>query len=235
MGRFLGIAVLSFCWLSLCQNGESQATNDATGQIEQFTVVGSSRLRALADLGRTAKSTLLVEGGDMGFLEERITLTAYQKTFDELIAAILDGQEWYRTKHQGSLTIIYPFAPAKPLNRILTIPLGEFLFTDDSVSGLDPYLAFRLSEATGCRPQGYGYGGPPMKVGIPKFNLPAATFEEVVEQVARASLPTMWVVLPDSGQTGCISDPGRMWQVGLYSETGIPWPFQQSIGPDLVH
>jgi hypothetical protein len=189
----------------------------------------------LADLGRITKSTLLVEGGDMGFLEERITLTAYQKTLDELIAAVLDGKETYNVKHQGSLTIIHPLAPAKPLNRILTIPLGEFSSTGDSASGLDPYLAFRLREATGCRPQGYAYAGPPMQIGIPKFNLPAATFEEVIEQGARASLPTMWVVLPDSGQTGCISDPGSMWQVGLYSETGVPWPFQQSIGPDLVH
>jgi hypothetical protein len=235
MERIFGIAVLSLCWLALHQNGESQATNDATGRIEQFTAVGSSRLHALADLGRITKSTLLVEAGDIGFLEKRITLTAYQKTLDKLIAAIVDGKETYKVKHQGSLTIIYPVAPANPLNRILTIPLGEFSFTGDSVSDLDPYLAFRLREVTGCRPQGYAYAGPPMQIGIPKFSLPAATFEEVVEQVARASLPTMWVVLPDSGQSGCMSDPGSMWQVGLYSETGIPWPFQQSIGPNLVH
>lgn len=171
----------------------------------------------------------------MGFLEERITLTAYQKTLDELISAILEDKETYSVKHQGSLIIIYPVAPANPLNRILTTPLGKFSFAGDSASGLDPYLAFRLREATGCRPQSYAYGGPPMQIGIPKFTLPAATFEEVVEQVAKASLPTMWVVLPDSGETDCISDPGNMWQVGLYSETGIPWPFQQSIGPNLVH
>lgn len=52
MERFLGIVVLSLCWFSLHQNGESQATNDVAGQIEQFTAVESSRLRALADLGR---------------------------------------------------------------------------------------------------------------------------------------------------------------------------------------
>jgi hypothetical protein len=235
MERILGVAVLSLCWLSLHQNGECQVPSDATGQIEQFTVAGSSRLHALANLGRITKSTLLIEGGDMTFLEDPVTLTAHEKTSDELIVAILDGGESYTTKHQDSLTIIYPAAPNKPLNRILTIPLGEFSFTGDSVSDLGPYLNSLLRKVTGCDPQGYAYAGPPMKIGIPKFDLPTSTFEDVVEQVSRASLPTMWVVLPDSGQTGCIADPGSMWQVGLYSETGTPWPFQQSIGPNLVH
>lgn len=71
------------------------------------------------DFQWVTESTLLIEGGDLGFLEERISLISLQKTSDELIVAILDGKESYKAKHQGSLTIIYPVAPAKPLNRIL--------------------------------------------------------------------------------------------------------------------
>jgi len=89
MERILGVALLSLCWLSLHQNGECQVPSDATDQIEQFTVAGSSRLHALANLGRITKSTLLIEGGDMTFLEEPVTLIAHEKTSNELIVATL--------------------------------------------------------------------------------------------------------------------------------------------------
>jgi hypothetical protein len=203
--------------------------------LEQFTVTDTSRLRALATLGRITKSSLLVEAGDMRFLEESVTLSEHQKSFDELVRAILPGNENYVVRRRGTLKIIHPVAPRKPLNRILTLQLGSFSFKSKTVSTLSPNLAFRIREVTGCNPQGFAYAGPPMDTGIPDFDLPSATFEEIIEQTAKAPTPTMWIVLPDSGERGCISDPGSLWQVGIYNDNAqFPFAFREASGPTLV-
>ena len=73
-----------------------------------------------------------------------------------------------------------------------------------------------------------------MDIGIPNFDLRSATFEGIVERAAKAPIPTMWIVLPDSGEPGCIADPGHLWQVGIYNDTGFPNAFREAIGPILV-
>ena len=209
----------------------------APPQLQQFTVTDTSRLHALATLGRMMNSSLLVEAGDMRFLYEHVTISENQRSFGELIRAILPGNEQYVARRRGALTIIYPRTPRKPRNRILTLPLGRFSFKGTSVSSLSPYLAFQIREVTGCHPTGYAGAGPPMEVGISAFDLRAATFETVVEQAAKAAIPTMWVVLPDSGQRGCLSDPGSLWEVGIYNRGDsprFPFAFREAIGPTLV-
>jgi len=75
-----------------------------------------------------------------------------------------------------------------------------------------------------------------MDVGIPDFDLQSATFEEIVEQTAKAPIPTMWIVLPDSGERGCIANPDSLWQVGIYNnDTRSTFAFREAIGPILVH
>jgi len=122
-----------------------------------------------------------------------------------------------------------------PTNRILGLPLGGISFNGKLISSLSPLLDFYIRKWTGCDPTGYGYAGPPMAVNVPAFTLRSATFQSVIERVADAPLPTMWVVLPDSGKSGCIPHPGSMWQVGLYAGSDSDSPFQESIGPQLVH
>jgi hypothetical protein len=73
-----------------------------------------------------------------------------------------------------------------------------------------------------------------MEVNVPAFTLQSATFQSVVERVAGASVPTMWILSPDPGRNGCIPNPGSMWQVGLYAGSESDNPFQESIGPQFV-
>lgn len=206
----------------------------AQARVPQFTATNVSRLRALATLGRITNSSLLVEAGDMRFLEEPVTISENQKSFDELVQVILAGAEHYVVKHQHDLNIIYPVEPGKPRNRILTLQLGRFSFKGDSVSSLSPNLAFQISQVTGCHVNGSAYAGPPMDIGIPHFDLGSATFEDVVEQAARAPIPTMWIVLPDDGERGCIPAPGNLWQVGIYGDSKLPYPFREATGPQLL-
>ena len=206
----------------------------ATLQLQQFTVTDTSRLHALEALGRMINSSLLVEAGDMRFLEEHVTISEDKKSFDELIRAILPGSEHYVVIRRGALRIIYPRTPRKPRNRILTLPLGRFSFKGRSVSSLSPNLAFQIREVTGCHRKGFAGAGPTMDIGIPTFDLRSATFERVVEQAAKAPIPTMWVVLPDADQRGCISDPGSLWEVGIYNSGPVPFAFREAIGPTLV-
>ena len=212
-----------------------QAGKAKSPELNHFAVSGVSRLNALARLGAATQSTFLVECGDMHFLTEPVTLSEWHKTQDELIVEILHGRERYLPAHRGPLIIVHPARPSVPTNRILRLPLGSIPFTGKSISSLSPLMGFYIRQATGCHPTGYAYAGPPMDVDIPAFTLQSATFPTVVERVAGASLPTMWVVLPDSGKGGCIPNPGSMWQVGLYAENGSDNPFLESTGPQLVH
>jgi hypothetical protein len=204
-------------------------------QLDRFAVSGISRLNALARLGAATQSTLLIVCGDMHSLSQPVTLSESHKTQDEVIIAILTGREHYLPTHRGSLIIVSPTRPSAPINRILGLQLGGISFNGQSISSLSPLIAFYIRKSTGCNPTGYGYAGPPMAVNIPAFTLRSATFQSVVMRVADASLPTMWVLLPDAGKSGCIPDPGSMWQVGLYAGTDSDNPFQESIGPQLVH
>ncbi len=90
------------------------------------------------------------------------------------------------------------------------MPLGPFEFDGKAISSLDPYLGFRIREATGCHPTGYGWAGPSLDLDIPPIALQAATFEDIVEGVAKASEPTMWIVEPDTGMDGCLDNPGNV-------------------------
>jgi hypothetical protein len=118
----------------------------------------------------------------------------------------------------------------------LKLPLGPFSFDGDSISSLDPLISFYIKRATGCSPQGYMWVGPPLYLDIPRFTLKSATFERIVEQVAKASEPTMWTVMPDAGKRGCIDNPQSLWEVGFY-DYGLnrnPMTFRESSGPQVV-
>lgn len=224
----LGLLLVTLLALTQCCFAQQQYL------LPQFTSTNVSRLRALATLGRITNSSLLVEAGDMRFLEEPATISENQKSFDELAQVILAGPEHYVVEHRRNLNIIYPVSPGKPRNRILTLQLGRFTFNGSSVSSLSPNLGFQISQVTGCHLNGFAYGGPPMDIGIPHFDLGSATFEEVVEQAARAPIPTMWIVLPDNGETGCIANPNSLWQVGIYGDPKFPFAFRKAIGPQLL-
>jgi hypothetical protein len=233
-----GLARFAISLLCLTVSGASQVYQEGKAkppQINHFVVSGVSRLNALARLGAATQSTLLIVCGDMRFLTEPVTLSESHKTRDELIVAILHGRERYLPIHRGPLIIVYPTKPLVPTNRILGLPLGSISFTGKAISSLSPLMGFYIRRATGCDPTGYFYAGPPMEVDIPAFTLRSATFESVIERVGGASLPTMWVVLPDSGKAGCIPDPGSMWQVGLYAGNDSQSPFRESTGPQFVH
>ena len=239
-----------FFLILLCAGCASHAQPPAAKlrQTDHFEITGRSRLVALAKLGAATATTLLVEAGDMSFLAEPITLSADHETVDEVALTILRGNEHYATRHLGALVILSPSQPSKPINRILTLPLGPISFKGTGISSLDPTLGYYIRLATGCNPQGWMWMGPPLDLDIPAFLLDHATFEAILEQVANASEPTMWVVLPDTGKPGCINNPEDHWEVGFYSYgpdgfyTADPaydrksdrQVFHQSAGPDLV-
>ena len=230
-----GLARFAISLVCLTVSGSSQASEAKPPQLDHFVVSGVSRLNALARLGAATQSTLLIVCGDMHFLREPVTLSESHKTQDELIIAILHGREHYHPIRRGPLIVVSPTRPIVPTNRILALPLGGISFNDKSISSLSPLLDFYIRKATGCDPSGYGYAGPPLAVNVPDFTLRSATFQSVLERVAAASLPTMWVMLPDSGKSGCIPNPASMWQVGLYAGNGSDNPFLESSGPQLVH
>lgn len=231
-----GVARFAILLICLTVSGTSQVYQVGKApQLDHFVVSGVSRLNALARLGAATQSTLLIVCGDMRFLREPVTLSESHKTQDELIIAILHGRERYLPVHRGPLIVVSPTRPLVPTNRILGLPLGSISFSDKSISSLAPLLDFYIRKSTGCHPTGYGYAGPPMAVNVPAFTLRSATFQSVIERAAGASLPTMWVVLPDSGKSGCIPRPGSMYQVGSYAGSDSDNSFRESIGPQLVH
>lgn len=229
------LALLLFL-ICACRDALGQRANAEPRQVDRFEVTERSRLAALAKLGAVTKTSLLVEGGDMKFLAQPVTLSADHQTVDKLILNIMRGPEHYTTKHLGALVIIYPTRSLKVTNRILKLPLGPFSFKEKSLSSLDPLLSFRIRLATGCHPQGYVFTGPPLDLDIPPFSLKSATFEGIIEQVAKAPEPTMWVVLPDAGERGCIDNPGNLWEVGFYNydPNANQLSFRQSYGPQIV-
>ncbi len=238
--------LLALMFACCASPGQEAAAN--LRQVEHFKITGRSRLAALAKLGAATSSTLLVEAGDISFLSQPITLSADHETVDELALNILLGREHYATRRLGALLILYPTRPLTPINRILTLPLGPVSFHGTAISSLNPTLGYSIRLATGCNPQGWMWAGPPLDLDIPPFSLDPATFETILAQVAKASEPTMWVVLPDSGKPGCIDNPESQWEVGFYSygpdgfytadpkydPNSDPRVFRQSAGPEIV-
>jgi hypothetical protein len=152
-----------------------------------------------------------------------------------VVAKILDGQEQYILRDQGHLLILQS---RRVENRVLTLPLGPFSFPGGSISSLHPLLEFSIRLATGCNPQGYGWAGAPMDLGIPPIQLSEATFEQIVEKVADAPEASMWIVEAEPSKQGCIKTPASHWEVGLYGFgrlfSGCKMPFRESVGPIFV-
>ncbi len=222
----------------ICTSSCGQHAYLTSAKSRHSTSLETSRLVALVELGTQTKTSLLIEAGDLDFLQAPISISISndRTTKTELIKRILAGPEHYTVEQRGKLLVVYPTQPAKPLNRILSLSLGPFAFKEKAISSLNPLIAYYIQMKTGCHPQGWLWGGPPLDLDIPPFSLPAATFEDIVEQVAKAPEPTMWVVEPDDGRGGCIDNPEEHWQVGFYSDDparGNPI-FRQSVGPQLV-
>jgi len=223
----------------LCVPIIAQEIPSGNRQIEHFECRNKSRLGCLARAGAATGASLLIEAGDLNFLQQSMSLSIDHASLRCVIGVILKGREDYAVRQQEKLLIVRPARPAKPLNRILSLPLGPLSIDDRSISSLDSRLGFEIRRVTGCRPQGYAYAGPPLDAGIPPVKLNAATFEKIVTAVASAVEPSMWIVMPDSGEIGCISSPTSEWQVGLYAVGIFADPkgnyiFQGSIGPQLV-
>lgn len=203
--------------------------------VDHLQVEGSSRLAALAQLGAITNTTLLVEAGDLAFLQAPVSVSFDHTTVALAVRSILRGLGSYKIRDEGALLILSTPGPA---NRILKLPLGAFTFTDHSISSLHPLLAYAIRRATGCNPQGYGWAGPLMDLDIPPIHLAQATLEQILVKVADASEASMWVIGLEPSSAGCVNDPASQWQVGLYGFgrgfAGCATPFRESVGPPLV-
>lgn len=213
----------------------SQQVEPSQRSVDTFQVEGVSRLATLAKLGALTNTTLLVEAGDLLALQAPVVIKADHTTVAIVIREILRGLDSYKIRNEGALLILS--TPGKP-NRTLTLPLGPFTFTGDSISSIHPLLAYAIRRATGCNPQGYGWAGSSMNLAIPSFQFAQATLEQIVAKVADAPEASMWVVGPEPILNGCIDDPAARWQVGLYGSgrgfSSCGTIFRESVGPQFV-
>jgi hypothetical protein len=230
MRSVFGLLTLIVSLPALCQAGKPSERS-----VDRFEIGGVSRLYALAKLGALTNTTLLVEVGDISFLQNPINLSVERTTVAAIVGKILNEQEAYILRDQGQLLILQSRRVA---NRVLTLPLGPFSFPGSSISSLHPLLEFSIRLATGCNSQGYGWAGPSMDLGIPPIQLAAATFERIVEKVADAPEASMWIVNAEPSKQGCIKAPTSHWEVGLYGFgrlfSGCEMPFRESVGPIFV-
>jgi hypothetical protein len=218
--------------ISAAQTGQITPPAGLTKNVS--SVESRSRLAALADLGARTRTSLLVEAGNLAFLQQEIPAPKPLPEFADEVEVILSGPELYRVKRLGKLMVIAPEKPARPTNRILRLQLGPLSFTGKSISDLNPLISVRIQQVTGCAGVGFVQTGLRFDLAIPSFSKETIVFEDVIEQVANAPEPTMWVIGPDDGTSGCIADP--QWEVGFFDyATRHPRPvFRQSVGPQLV-
>ncbi len=224
------LAIVLLTSAALCQQ-----VKPSERVVDHFQVAGASRLAALARLGASTNTTLLVEAGRLAFLQAPVAMSFDHTTVAIVIRGILRGLDSYKIRDEGALLIL---STPGPSNRILKLPLGAFTFTGHSISSLHPFLAYTIRRATGCNPQGYGWAGPPMDLDIPPIHIAQATLEQIIVKVADAPEASMWVIGPEPSLKGCIDDPASRWQMGLYGFgrgfTGCGTPFRESVGPPLV-
>jgi hypothetical protein len=203
--------------------------------VDHFQVEGASRLAVLAKLGAMTNTTLLVEAGNLTFLQAPVAMTFDHTTVAMVIQGILRGLDSYEIRDEGALLIL---STPGPSNRILNLPLGAFTFTGHSISSLHPLLAYTIRRVTGCNPQGYVWAGPAMDLDMPPIQLAQATLEQIIAKVADAPEASMWVIGAEPSLDGCIDNPASRWQVGLYGFgrgfAGCGTSFRESVGPPLV-
>ena len=203
--------------------------------LAHFTVTAEPRLTALARLGAATNTTILVEAGAMPYLQIPVSVDAYSSNVAAIADRILKGDDSYDIGARGALLLI---AARDTHNRLLTLPLGPITFRGGALSGIIPLLGYMVAEATGCSPGGYGWAGPSMDANISPFHLDDATAEQVIEDVAAAGQPSMWVIAPEPSATGCVANPGAGWEVGLYGFgrlfASCATPFSSSAGPQYV-
>lgn len=212
----------------------AQDVRPSVRPVEHYEVTGASRLAALAKLGSLTNTTFLVEIDRLHSFKVPVHLRIDNTTVDGVMRQLLPAE--YIVRERGSLLIVSPRAGAR--NRVLTLPLAQFRMHPEGISSVEPYLAFTVRRATGCKPQGYGWAGPPMQLAIPDISFTHATLEKIVGRVADAPEASMWIVTRESSITGCINDPASKWQVGLYgfgrASTGCQTPFRESVGPSFI-
>lgn len=202
------------CALLLCASTTMQPQSRPPEQrlIPTFAVRQTSRLSALARLGALTKTSILVEADSLRFLQEPVSIVTQHATVFAVATEILRGPEPYSIRQQAELLIVFS---TRHRSRMLTLPLGPFRFTGNSLSVLSALLGSQVSAATGCEPSGWATAGPSLDLAIPPIQLTSATFEQIAAVVAQSPEPSMWVVEPDPTDTGCVPIPAPTGRLGF--------------------
>lgn len=220
--------------LTTC-SGWSQQVRPSERLIEHLEVHGGPRLGALANLGALTGTSMLLEIGNMSFMQEPVDVKANRSKVEDVVRQILGSSEKYTLRNYGMLLII---STAKVSDRMLNQPLGHFHFQGSEFSSLDPLLAEAIREANGCKVMGTAWAGPELRVEVPKIDLANATFEHIVARVADAPEATMWIVQTKARPAGCFNDPGSSWETGVYGFgagfSTCQMPFLGSAGPQFL-
>ena len=184
------------CALLLCTSTATQAQVRPPEErvVPTFAVHDTPRLSALARLGALTGTSILVEADSLPFLQAAISVVAQRATVFAVATEILRGAEPYSLRQEGDLLIVFS---TRNRSRMLTLPLGPFRLTGNSLSVLSAVLNSQLSVATGCKPRGWAIAGASLDLSIPPMQLTSASFEQVVALAAQAPEPSMWVVEPE--------------------------------------
>ncbi len=219
---------------ALCLPVAAQRPCPSLRPVDRIQVKGASRLTALAKLGSLIGTTILVEAAALPYLQSPVTITVFRSTVGEVARKILGDSYTWRQK--DALFIVEPVQGAR--NRLLDLRLATFDTTGTSISSLYPYLEYRLALATGCKPGGFGWAGPPGEIGLVPIHIADATLENVLARTAEARDATMGILPAEPSQYGCVRSAFVAAEVGVYgfghNFALCLQPFSTSVGPDLL-
>ena len=226
--RWIAIALVS-CSHALCQQAPSRRG------LEHLTVHGAQRLAALAKVGALTRTTMLIEVGDMSFMQSPVNVHLEHGTVRQAVQRIMGAAGRYKLRERRRLLIL---STATVDDRLLTLRIGHLAETSGHISSLAPSLAEALREASGCKVMGTAWAGPEVPVNVPRIDVFHANFEKIVALVAGSPDASMWVFEVRKRPVGCIDDPGTNWEVGAYGFgkgfSSCQMPFAGAAGPQFV-
>jgi hypothetical protein len=216
-------------------SGPCQQEKHSERMVQDLEVHGAPRLGALAKVGALTGTSMLLEVGDMAFLQKPVEVKVARTTVRDAVKQVMGDAERYTLRDYGALLVL---STARVNDRMLNLPLGRFRFDGFGFSSFDPLLAEAIREASGCEPMGTAWAGPELGVEIPKIDIEQATFERVVARIADAPEPTMWIVQTKRRPGGCIENPNSSWETGVYGFgagfSTCQMPFGGSTGPQFM-
>ncbi len=215
--------VLAACGIAHCSQMPAQTAamrgDIASRRVPEFSAKGVPLLNALLQLGRDADVPLGIEFVDVDALHDRVNITLENKTFREVLDAILQsGQGYIWSAQHGVIFIQNQKLPLAPSSNLLEFVISEYALTRPTTLAEANMLLLMELDVRIHGTQGFAgsYNPGDVRKKIDPLRLTNKTVADILNTIVGSRKHAAWIAAAPPNKLAELPSSG-LWKIIEYS------------------